>query len=297
VPMKILSRLVRNNNYKVTLTGEGADEVLGGYDIFKEAKIRRFWSKYPNSVLRPALLKRLYPYLNMSQGASYLKAFFGQGLDAPDDFAFSHLTRWTSTSKCKEFFSERTRSSITKNALTTMSETLPDGFRNWHYFNRAQYIEAKSLMGGYLLCSQGDRMLMSNSIEGRFPFLDHRLIEFANNLHPKFKMKALNEKYLLRKAMYAELPSDITSRYKQPYRAPNIPAFFGNEKNEYVDQLLSEQKVDDYGYFDAKKVARLKKKIESGRAIGNKDNMALVGILSTQVWHYLFVENYYRTFS
>ena len=297
VPMKILSRLVRENDYKVTLTGEGADEVLGGYDIFKEMKIRQFWSKYPDSVSRPALLKKLYPYLDMSQGTSYLKAFFGQGLDRPDDFAFSHLTRWTSTSKCKEFYSDRTRSAITQDAFTTISETLPDDFRHWNYFNRAQYIEAKSLMGGYLLCSQGDRMLMANSVEGRFPFLDHRLIEFANKLHPKFKMKALNEKYLLKKAMHAELPPGITSRYKQPYRAPNIPAFFGNEKNEYVDQLLSEQKLDDYGYFDAKKVARLKKKIESGRAIGNKDNMALVGILSTQAWHYLFIENYYNTFS
>lgn len=140
-------------------------------------------------------------------------------------------------------------------------------------------------------------MLMSNSVEGRFPFLDHRLIEFANKLHPKFKMKALNEKYLLKKAMHAELPLGITSRYKQPYRAPNIPAFFGNSQNEYVAHLLSDQKVDDYGYFDAKKVARLKKKIKTGRAIGNKDNMALVGILSTQVWHYLFIENYYSRFS
>ena len=295
VPMKKLSGLVKENNYKVVLTGEGADEILGGYDIFKEAKIRQFWAKNPDSKFRPALLKRLYPYLDMSQGA-YLKAFFGQGLDKPKHFSFSHLTRWSSTAKCKEFFSKETMQKITTNAFDEMSKTLPEAFDSWHYFNQAQYIEAKSLMGGYLLCSQGDRMLMTNSIEGRFPFLDHRLIEFANKLHPKTKMRGLNEKFLLKKAMKSDLPDSVVARHKQPYRAPNIPAFFNENTNGYVKELLSPEKLVEYGYFDEKKVERLVKKIEKGRAIGNKDNMALVGILSTQVWHNHFIENYDKNF-
>jgi asparagine synthase (glutamine-hydrolysing) len=295
VPMRRLSGLVRQNNYKVVLTGEGADEVLGGYDIFKEAKIRRFWSKYPESRMRPALLKRLYPYLDMSKGA-YLNAFFGQGMDEPEHFSFSHMTRWNSTAQCKEFFSNDTKHRIEQDALNVMSETLPVDFTRWHHFNQAQYIEAKSLMGGYLLCSQGDRMLMSNSVEGRFPFLDHRIIEFANKLHPKTKMRGLNEKFLLKKAMKDELPESIVDRHKQPYRAPNIPAFFNDRTNEYVRELLSEGKLKSSGYFNSDKVSRLLKKIEKGRAIGNKDNMALVGILSTQVWHKHFVEDFYENF-
>jgi len=292
VPMKILSGLVKQNNYKVVLTGEGADEVLGGYDIFKETKIRHFWSRYPESKKRPILLKRLYPYLDMSPGNAYLNAFFGQGIHTPDAFDFSHMTRWSSTSKCKEFLSGHSKAQIASDSRGRMSETLPGDFADWHYFNRAQYIEAKSLMGGYLLCSQGDRMLMANSIEGRFPFLDHRLIEFANELHPKFKMKVLNEKYLLKKAMQNDLPKAITNRFKQPYRAPNIPAFFGAKAGDYVHDLLSAQKLNEYGYFDANRVRRLVKKIEAGRAVGNTDNMALVGILSTQVWHHLFIERF-----
>lgn len=292
VPMKKLSGLVKQNNYKVVLTGEGADEVLGGYDIFKETKIRRFWSRYPESKNRPILLKRLYPYLDMSPGNAYLNAFFGQGIDTPDRFDFSHMTRWSSTSKCKEFFSEHTKAQIKFDSTRRISETLPRDFANWHYFNRAQYIEAKSLMGGYLLCSQGDRMLTANSIEGRFPFLDHRVIEFANELHPKYKMKVLNEKYLLKKAMQDDLPRAITGRFKQPYRAPSIPAFFGEKAHDYVQDLLSTRKLNEFGYFDANKVQRLIKKIAKGRAIGNKDNMALVGILSTQVWHHLFIDHF-----
>lgn len=135
-------------------------------------------------------------------------------------------------------------------------------------------------------------MLTANSIEGRFPFLDHRVIEFANELHPKYKMKVLNEKYLLKKAMQDDLPRAITGRFKQPYRAPSIPAFFGEKAHDYVQDLLSTRKLNEFGYFDANKVQRLIKKIAKGRAIGNKDNMALVGILSTQVWHHLFIDHF-----
>ena len=118
VPMKLLSGLVRQNEYKVVLTGEGADEVLGGYDIFKETKIRHFWSRDPESKKRPILLKRLYPYLDMSPSNAYLNAFFRQGIHSPDAFDFSHMTRWSSTSKCKEFFSEHTKAQIQSDSMS-----------------------------------------------------------------------------------------------------------------------------------------------------------------------------------
>ncbi|MGB5446027.1 MAG: asparagine synthase C-terminal domain-containing protein [Psychromonas sp.] len=143
-----------------------------------------------------------------------------------------------------------------------------------------------------MLCSQGDRMLMANSVEGRFPFLDHRVIEFANQLHPNIKMKVLNEKYLLKKAVAQYVPKSIVQRHKQPYRAPDIDAFFSGKTPDFVYELLSEACITRYGYFDAKKVALLMAKIKTGHAIGYKDNMAFIGILSTQVWHYHFIENF-----
>jgi asparagine synthase (glutamine-hydrolysing) len=294
VPMSLLSGLVRKNGYKVVLTGEGSDEVFGGYDIFKETKIRQFWARNPASSFRPALLKRLYPYLDLtkSQTLTYLKSFFGEGLDQPDSIYFSHIPRWSTTAKCKEFFSSDLKNKLTTDAIDGILASLPTATKNWHFFNRAQYIEAKSLMAGYLLSSQGDRMLMSNSVEGRFPFLDHRVIEFANKLHPNIKMKVLNEKYLLKHTMKRYLPDSIINRSKQPYRAPDIPSFFTTPAPEYVSELLSEDTIRKYNYFDPRKVSLLCKKIKQGRAIGYKDNMALVGILSTQIWHYLFIENY-----
>ncbi|HEY8218501.1 MAG TPA: asparagine synthase (glutamine-hydrolyzing) [Methylobacter sp.] len=293
-PMRQLSGLVRDSGYKVVLTGEGADEVLGGYDLFKEAKIRQFWARHPQSEWRPLLLKVLYPYLenSSSQAKAYLQKYYSIGLDKPEQPGFSHLTRWFTTSQCKVFFSQELNARLHENAVNRLTEQLPLAFDNWHSFNRAQYLEAKTLMGDYLLCSQGDRMLMANSVEGRFPFLDHRLIEFANRLNPRLKMRALNEKYLFKQAMKSQLPKQILERHKQPYRAPDIPAFFSDHPPAYADDLLSEEKLRRYGYFDAKKVGFLLKKASSGSSFAYKDNMALVGVLSTQLCHYFFIEKF-----
>lgn len=294
VPMGILSSLVRSQNYKVVLTGEGSDEVLGGYDIFKETKLRQFWARNPDSSIRPLLLSRLYPYLEMGQGKTlgYIKNFFGTGIQNPELAYFSHLPRWETTARCKDFFSAEIRNRLQGDAIDRIVASLPDSLENWDYFNRAQYIESKSLMAGYLLSSQGDRMLMMNSVEGRFPFLDHRVIEFANKLDPRLKMKVMNEKNILKKAMQDLVPQQIIDRYKQPYRAPDIPGFIGENEHEYVAELLSEQALVESGYFDPKKVSLLMKKIRRGMAMGYKDNMAFVGMLSTQMWHKLFIKEY-----
>jgi len=294
VPMGILSSLVHEKGYKVVLTGEGSDEILGGYDIFKEAKIRKFWSQNPDSSFRALLLKRLYPYLDMGQGKgqAFIRNFFGTALEQPDLPWFSHMPRWDTTSRCKDFFSDDMKGHLSDGAIERLEKTLPDALGNWNYFNRAQYIESKTLMSGYLLSSQGDRMLMMNSVEGRFPFLDHRLIEFANSLDPRLKMKVLNEKYILKKAMRGAIPDPIINRYKQPYRAPDIPSFFTQHSPEYVMDLLSESAIKSSGYFNEKKIGLLLKKIQRGLAIGYKDNMALVGILSTQIWHQQFITDF-----
>lgn len=291
-PMQLLSRLVRGSNVKVVLTGEGADEVLGGYDIFKEAKVRQFWARQPGSSWRASLLKRLYPYLDLTsaQSTAYLREFFGVGLQQPDDPLFSHLPRWATTAQCKMFWSEGLRNQVTGSATERLRASLPADIRSWHPFNRAEYLEARTLLPSYLLSSQGDRMLMANSVEGRFPFLDHRLIEFAKRLHPTYKMRVLKEKHLLKEAMRSRLPAEIVSRHKQPYRAPDAAAFLSPEAPEYVNELMCRERLARYGYFDPHKVERLVAKLRRAKTPAARDNMAFVGVLSTQLWHAQFVE-------
>lgn len=294
VPMRRLSALVRDLGHKVVLTGEGADEVLGGYDVFKEAKIRAFWARQPDSTWRFLLLKRLYPWLDISgrQGMAYLKSFYGTGLDQAQHPFFAHRLRWQTTAQCKQFFSADLQARLRERAEDVLAATLPAAIHQWHPFQRGQYVEAKTLMNGYLLSAQGDRMLMANGVEGRFPFLDHRVIAFANRLPPRLKMAGLNEKYLLKLAMKALLPPAILHRSKQPYRAPDSPCFFQGQSPAYVDELLSETMLKRYGYFDPTRVGLLVKKARLGRTVTFRDNMALLGVLSTQVWHQIFIEDF-----
>jgi len=295
-PLFLLSALVRASGFKVVLTGEGADEVLGGYDIFKEAKIRQFWARYPDSEVRPLLLKRLYPYLPAFQGQSraYREAFFNSGLSDPSNPFFSHLPRWQMTSKNKLFFSDDLKASLAgPDAEQRLMASMPHAFERWAPLARAQYLESAGLLPGYILSSQGDRMAMANSVEGRFPFLDHRVVEFAAHLPLHYKIRGLNEKYILKQAMAEYLPKNIVKRTKQPYLAPDGKSFFKDGKAaDYVEEFLSESCLADYGYFKPRPVRMLFNKFLKGGAIGFKDNMALVGILSTHILHHRFIKDF-----
>lgn len=293
-PLYILSGLVRQHGYKVVLTGEGSDEMLGGYDIFKEAKIRRFCAAHPQSGMRPLLLKRLYPYLDnlQSQSGAYLKAFFQVRPDEAGDEFFSHLPRWRLTSQLKLLFADSVRSALASyDGYAELRELLPPGYAGWDTFCQAQYLEAMYLLPGYILSSQGDRVAMAHSVEGRFPFLDHRVVEFAARIPPRLKMKVLNEKYLLKRCADGLVPPSVKKRPKQPYRAPEGKCFFTGAGLEYVDELLSPGRIAQDGIFNPLAVRKLVEKFRHGRALGIKDNMALVGILSTQLVIDQFVRN------
>jgi len=285
-PMFLLSRKVRENNIKVVITGEGADEFMGGYNIFKEARIRRFWARDPQSKIRPLLLNKLYPYLRSVQGMNTqaLKMFFGFRLAETSDPLYSHLLRWHNTSRIKTYFSPDLTASIGNfDPLNGMLASLPQGFDSWGDLSKAQYLEATVFMSNYLLSSQGDRMAMGNSVEGRYPFLDYRMIEFSARLPENFKLNGLQEKYLLKKAINGRIPDSILNRPKQAYRAPIARSFLGTDPPEFVRELLSEKAIRANGLFDPSKVNILVEKIETGQNFSEVDQMALAGILSTQL--------------
>jgi asparagine synthase (glutamine-hydrolysing) len=291
-PMFLLSKLVRENGFKVVLTGEGADEVLGGYDIFKEAKIRRFWGRNLESRRRPLLLSRLYPYMEniQRQPAAYLKHFFHVTEDDLANPFFSHLPRWELTAKLKTLFSAEVRQATENyNGVGELEQTLPPEYRSWSHFSQAEYLEAKYLLPGYILSSQGDRMAMAHSVEGRYPFLDYRVVEFAAKLPANLKMKVLDQKHLLKRAVNGLVPESIARRPKQPYRAPDGKCFFGSTAVDYAEELLSPEAVRQNGIFDARAVSALVSKFKSGRASSVKDNMAVVGVLSTQLLVHEFI--------
>jgi asparagine synthase (glutamine-hydrolysing) len=291
-PLLVLSRLVRERGFKVVLTGEGADEVFGGYDLFKEAKLRRFWARQPSSTARPALFDRLYPWLRNSPVAhrSFARSFFGQDLEATLSPAYGHLTRWATTRRTHAFFSDEWRTELGDwRPESELIEGMPPASSGWEGLARDQYVEAHSLMSGYLLSSQGDRVAMANSVEGRVPYLDYRVVEFANRLPARLKLRGLRDKAVLREALAPLLPGDIVARPKQPYRAPDSASFFARD-NEYVRYQLSPARLKQAGIFSPSAVERLSEKCRSGQAIGFADNMAFVGILSTMILEEQFLQ-------
>ena len=294
-PLFLLSKLAREHGAKVVLTGEGADEFFAGYDLFKEAAVRRFWARRPDSKWRPALLDKLYPYLARSpvrQKAVSLQ-FFGQGLSQWRDPGFGHALRWSSAAALKRLFAPDVRSGLAGfDAQAELLARLPEGFERWSPLGQDQALEIQTLLSGYLLSTQGDRMLMAHSVEGRFPFLDADVMELAMRLPDRHRKAGLDEKHVLKRAAKGLVPDAILQRSKQPYRAPDALSFVDPEVPEWVSDELSQERVREVGLFDpvgVKKLFDKCKKQKDADALSNADNMALVGVLSTQVLHRRFV--------
>jgi asparagine synthase (glutamine-hydrolysing) len=288
-PMFLLAKLTRERNIKVVLTGEGSDEVLLGYDLFKEAMVRRFCLRQPESQWRQRIFDRLYPYLGGNHRGTFWAQFFLHA-GAPDDPLFSHMPRFLLTSRIKDFYSDAMRERVAEtDVLQQLRDTLPANFQRWSWLERAAYLEVTTLLPGYLLSSQADRVGMAHSVEGRFPFLDHRLFAFASALPGRSRLRGMKEKHILHRWAAEHLPESLPKRSKQPYRAPDVAAFFNpGTPPEYRDALLSRDSLSSFGWFDPDAVAGLVRRCRAGRALGFLENQALVGILSAQLWHQQF---------
>jgi asparagine synthase (glutamine-hydrolysing) len=295
VPLYLLSKLVHDAGIKVVLTGEGADEMFAGYDLFREAKVRRFWAKRPDSRWRPLLLERLYPYLARSPVSrrAMTRQFFSRGLEEWREPGFAHDTRWRTTSALRRLFSHDVRAAIgNRNVRRELLDSLPPDFRRWSMLAQDQYLEVRTLLSGYLLSSQGDRMLMAHSVEGRFPFLDRQVATLAETLPPTYKLRVLDEKHVLKRAARGLIDRAILERKKQPYRAPDALAFAGRLQTSWIEAVASGSALADANIFDPSAARQLLTKCladDAATQFSNADNMAVIGILSTQVLYERFV--------
>jgi asparagine synthase (glutamine-hydrolysing) len=289
-PLLSLSAAVREAGLKVVLTGEAADELFAGYDVFREDKVRRFWAREPSSQLRPLLFARLNAFIgrDLTRTGSLLGSFYGRGLTETGDPLYSHRIRFTNTARCARLFAADVvaRAASAGDPLERLEARLPAGFTAFGPLGKAQHLEIETFLNGYLLHAQGDRMLMGNSVEGRFPFLDYRVAEFAARLPERMRLRGLEEKHALRRAVARWLPEEVWARRKVPYRAPIAEVFAGEQAPEYVRELLSAPALERAGIFEPGAVARLRDKFEAapGR-VGETDEMALVGVVSTMLLH------------
>jgi asparagine synthase (glutamine-hydrolysing) len=297
VPLFLLSALVRTSGMKVVLTGEGADELLAGYSIFKEDKVRRFWARDPNSQMRPALLARLHPEVDASgaRDNQLWQSFFGRGLTDTAHPFYSHLIRWQNTSWATRVLAADVRGSADLDAMNRATEDeLPVDWKLLTPLARAQWIEIQSFLSSYLLPYQGDRVAMAHGVEVRYPFLDPGVVDFCLGLPDRLKMPGLRDKVALRRFGSRSLPPEIWQRPKVPYRAPITTALFGSTAPDYFVELVSDEGISRLGLADAQ-AARLlvaKARRRGGRMSGEREEMALVGLLTLQLLGRAFFEEF-----
>ena len=295
VPLYLLARSTREQGITVVATGEGADELYWGYDLFKEAKVRAFCARDPDAAWRASLFDRMYPYFASAsgrRGESWRRFFLDAG--PADDPLFSHQTRIAATSGVKQLYSGDTRAALAGvDPLERLRDDLPEEFGRMSVLERAAYLELTTLLGNHLLAAQADRVGMAHGIEGRFPFLDHRVFEHSVATRPQDKLAGLHEKIAVRRVAAEVVPPIVAQRPKQPYRAPEAAAFFADEP-EWVTERLSSEAVRAVGIYDERAVAGLVRRCRAGRATGFRENMALMGVLSTQVWHETFCDGAMR---
>ncbi|MHC4438382.1 MAG: asparagine synthase-related protein [Planctomycetota bacterium] len=201
--------------------------------------------------------------------------------------------RWESTNRIKTFFSKELSDAIGQyDGYDEVRQSLPEDFEQADDFSRAQYLEMAIFLSNYLLSSQGDRVAMAHSVEIRLPFLDPRVIDFMAKVPAKWKIMGLNEKHILKKSFEGILPKEITSRPKNPYRAPIKQSLLNEKTAEYTKEVLSEKSLSRADLFDACKVAKLLRKAQAVDNLSEIDSMALVGILSSQIIHNQFVQSF-----
>lgn len=294
---------------KVVLTGEGADELMGGYVFDRFEKFRRWLYTYPLTAFIP-VFKRLFEH----KAGEYGKRFFPgkkQIFDAERIFGVypSRSMEYVFLDIVKQMtYTDEMLSrseSYSKQELVAVDK---DKISKMHPFNGSLYLSQKLFLEGHLLASHGDRAAMANSLEGRYPFLDHNVVELFAKIPPSLKMKFFTEKYILRKAFTGKLPKEILWRRKQPFLAPFGTPFITDDAPEMVKELLAPRSLKSKGYFSPQRVESITKRLRylDAKFANQSDEqimqlnpeaaermilgIAITFVISVQMWDETFIQ-------
>ena len=214
-----------------------------------------------------------------------LTAFYRKDLVPTGVFGYSHRPTWNNTRALTSYFCQDLKETIGDyDPVEELRAGVPDAFMSWHPLHQAQFLETRLLLSEYLLSSQGERMTMGHSVEGRYPFLDPNVASLATRIPPHFKLRGLNEKYVLRKAFEGLLPPEIARRPKRPYLAPNKESFVDRPDVSGIYEILAPDRLSESRIFDVPRVNSLLNKCAKAGRLGFRDNAGFLGILSTQIW-------------
>lgn len=263
----LLSKAVSQAGYKVVLTGEGSDEVLGGYPHFRKDKLlqmQRSGSPKVDELLKELELKNKVSaalllatqttvhHQRMTQTLgfipSWIDAYAGTGI------AFAQLYKPSYKNQVGHF-------DAIKRLLDTLD--IPGQVQNREAIHQSMYLWSKVFLPNYILSVLGDRMEMSHSIEGRVPFLDHRVVECAVQLPAEMKISGMNEKFVLREATKNKITQEIYERQKHPFLSP--PAALKKEGKlfQLLQDTVSSQSFSEQPFFEPNEIKNLIKTVSN----------------------------------
>ena len=281
-----LAGAVHDQGYKVTLTGEGADEALAGYVWYKS---RKFWD---------GVTRNLGDGLPLLMRKTLLGAVGGGSRHRPPLLAIGGVR--TAQQDMYELLAQSRNTLFSEGLWDRLGEHSPyedldiaagERMQKWSPLNQSLYVGYKVMLAGLLMISKGDRISMHNSIEARYPFLDEDVVAFCAGIAPEYKLKGYNEKWILRQVAARTLPKRIASRPKTMFRASLSGTFLGPHRPAWVDQLLSPESLRRAGYFNPEAVARERQAQVSRPRITPRRfifDLGLTSVVSTQLWHHLY---------
>ena len=284
IPTYLLSKLAKEK-VTVVLTGEGGDELFGGYEQYKIIKIGkrlRFVPRHFRNII-PWLAKKVPgEYLNKffkyseslgEKGIDRLRTFLNS-LDNPIDRYMALVSIFTEQEK-EELLCKNEKMDVDLTPLV----------RREDYLTGLLEFETKFELPDNLLMKV-DKMTMAAAIEARVPFLDHKMVEFAATIPSGLKLRGLNEKYILKKAMTGMLPPKIVNRKKQRFFVP-IDVWFTKDLKELAENALSEGSIRKegllkYGYIKDILENYNKSKLYYARQLWN--------LLNFELWYKMYIE-------
>jgi asparagine synthase (glutamine-hydrolysing) len=239
-----LSAAAREEGIKVILGGEGADELFAGYPGYRFDRLgpRRTASYDPGAFFERELRERLW--------------------GNPDLFYETDLYAFRETKAA--LYSTALAAALPEFDCAGFPLVNRERLRGRHPLHQRSYLDCKLRLSDHLLSDHGDRMVLANSVEGRYPFLDRELVEFLREVPPDLKLHGFTEKYILKALACDLLPAEIVHREKFGFRAPGTP-FLLRQKIDWVEDLLSPERIERQGYFNPDTVQLLRRRyLEDG---------------------------------
>lgn len=262
IPHFLLSDLVQRNGYKVVYTGDGADEILGGYDCFRQDQMRIWGNEIADEALRRQRYMTQYTQWFAEDQVKMLFDLHQPEKQAQTINQFGCYPVWfdfwniTADMLPGLFTTEVTQAAQDAAQMETLAAEMKPHLQGKHPLNQSLYIETKTRLPGWILW-KSDRLSMSHSVEARVPFMDHPLVEFATRIPPILKLNGMDEKYVLRKVASPHLPAHPTQYKKRAFYTPIREWFFTPDRQTSLEPYLGRSAIEGAGFFEYQTVQKL----------------------------------------